>query len=192
MCRRRFGAFQGRSGRFVTHQSVPRVSGPPEATSVQHVILSGFVVAHQLRTGASALPEPISVQKVEATSQGVTHKLLCRGLVAERTLRLRSWLIPDQAQCCQACRGSGPSGLSPACPRSDTAAPCLRYPVTHIRNIQKAGPRARGARRCGAPRVVDRWDAPPPPSRPPPLLRFQSQQRPPTRALPPTWWPPSS
>jgi len=107
VCRRRIGACQGRSGRVVPRQSVLRVAGPPEATSVQHVALSRFVVTHYVRTGAPGLPESTSVQHVEATSQGVTHQLLCRGLVAENALLLRTWQTPDQAQCCQASRGRG-------------------------------------------------------------------------------------
>jgi len=107
VCCRRFGAFQGRSGRVFTHQSVSLVPGPPEATSAQHVALSIYVVAHQSRTGVTRLPEPTSVQNVVATSQGVTRQLSCRGLVAESALRLRTWLTSDQDQCCQACRGSG-------------------------------------------------------------------------------------
>jgi len=155
VCRRLFGACQGRSGRAFTHQSVPRVPGPPEATSVQHVAFFRFFVAHQSRTGVSRLPEPTSVQHVKAASQRVTLQLLCRGLVAKSALQLRTWLTPDQAQCCQACRGSGSFLLNQACPRSDTAAPCLRLPLSHTKDIHKAVPRARGARRCGAPSVVD-------------------------------------
>jgi len=98
VCRRRFGARQGRSGLVVTHKSMSRVPGPPDATGVQHVALSRFVVAHQCRTGVPGLSEPISVHPVEAASQGVTRQLLCGGLVAESAPRERTWLTPAQGQ----------------------------------------------------------------------------------------------
>ena len=165
MCRCCFGARQGRSGWVVTHQSVSRVLGAPEATSAQHVAFPRFVVAHHSTTGVPVSPEPTSVQHVEAISQRVTRQLLCRCLVTECALRLRTWLTPAQTQCCQTHRGST-HHLTESGVFNDVhgRAFCRRL-HSHTIGRQKARGRARGAHRGSETGDVGRRDAlSPPPS----------------------------
>ena len=72
VCLRRFAAFRGQSGRFVTHQSVSGVPPLPEATSVQHV---------------------------EANALGVRRHILCYDPVAVGDLRQQDWNFSQLRSC---------------------------------------------------------------------------------------------
>ena len=72
MCRRRFGACKGRSGRVVTHKTVLGVPALPEATSVRHV---------------------------EASALAVRRHILCYDPVAEGALRQQDWNFSQLRSC---------------------------------------------------------------------------------------------